>query len=71
MEYKGKLYGKVGNMYIPLTETSEYVDRLKELVSNIGFEPTMNGSVFKPRCGYKKFHELLNELNEEQNKTRR
>jgi nucleoid-associated protein YejK len=30
MEYKGKLYGKVGDIYFELLETSEDVDRLKE-----------------------------------------
>ena len=28
MEYTGKLYGKIGRRYIPLTLTSEDVDRL-------------------------------------------
>lgn len=30
MEYKGKLYGKVGETYFPLEATSEDFDKLKE-----------------------------------------
>lgn len=60
MEYKGKLYGKVGKNYIPLMETTDDVDRLKAIVDSISFEPNVNGSVFKPKCGYKQFQELLN-----------
>lgn len=29
MEYKGKLYGKVGNSYFPLLATSDDFDKLK------------------------------------------
>jgi hypothetical protein len=29
MEYKGKLWGKEGNEYFPLQETSEDVDKMK------------------------------------------
>ena len=29
MEYKGKLYGKVGNSYFPLTETTEDIENIK------------------------------------------
>ena len=29
MKYKGKLWGKVGNEYFPLQETSEDVDKMK------------------------------------------
>lgn len=65
MEYKGKLYGKVGKIYIPLTMTSEQVYKLKNIIDFISFEPTTNGSVFKPKCGYKKFHELLTNYYEE------
>lgn len=31
MEYKGKLYGKVYKSYFPLLETTEDIDRLKNL----------------------------------------
>lgn len=30
MEYKGKLYGRVGEIYFPLMETSEDVERMKK-----------------------------------------
>ena len=30
MEYKGNLYGKVGDIYFPLEMTADYVDRLEE-----------------------------------------
>jgi hypothetical protein len=69
MEYKGKLYGKVGKSYMPLVESSHDIDLLKNIVDSIAFEPTMDGSVFKPKCGYHKFHELLNEYYERQNKS--
>lgn len=30
MEYKGKLYGKVGKNYIPLIHTSDDVDKMEK-----------------------------------------
>jgi hypothetical protein len=33
MEYQGKLYGKVGNKYVPLTKTSDDFDKLEEVAS--------------------------------------
>lgn len=30
MEYKGKLYGKVGKTYFPMVETAEDFDKLKQ-----------------------------------------
>ena len=32
MEYKGKLYGKVGNKYFPLLETADDVDSMRILI---------------------------------------
>jgi len=32
MEYKGKLYGKSGNIYFPLQETTEDVEALKQQI---------------------------------------
>jgi hypothetical protein len=32
MEYKGKLFGKVGQSYIPLLDTTEDVDNLRNLL---------------------------------------
>lgn len=35
MDYKGKLYGKVGNGYIPLLQDTNYVHRLEEKVKEL------------------------------------
>lgn len=66
MNYKGKLYGRVGKTYFPLLDTSEEVDNLKiklniadQIIKNIHLSPTMNGSVFSPKCGYKKWNDLF------------
>jgi len=36
MEYKGKLYGKVGNGYFPLLETTEDIEKLRRSVGRSG-----------------------------------
>ena len=35
MEYKGKLYGKSGNIYFPLQETTEDVEALKQQIKEL------------------------------------
>ena len=35
MEYKGKLYAKVGRHYFPLTETTDDIDKLKLRVAEL------------------------------------
>jgi len=35
MEYKGKLYGKVGKSYFPLEATTEDFERLEKLVAEL------------------------------------
>ncbi len=38
MEYSGKLYGKVGDQYFPLIETTEDVDALKKQIAELEAE---------------------------------
>lgn len=40
MEYEGKLYGKVGNTYLPLIETTFDFEALKEKVKELEAENT-------------------------------
>ena len=35
MEYKGKLYGKVGNQYFPMIDTTMDVDALREKIKEL------------------------------------
>lgn len=41
MEYKGKLYGRVGNTYFPLIETTDDVENLKRKISELETENKM------------------------------
>lgn len=38
MEYRGKLYGKVGDTYFPMLEGTDYVDGLKQRVEELETE---------------------------------
>ena len=62
MEYKGKLYGKIGNKYFDTSHTAEdwdkLTDRIKELeqqlqVSKLPMHGVSNSVC--PECGYPKF----------------
>lgn len=72
MQYKGKLFGKVGREYFPLILNSDEVDAMQnklavadEIIKNISTEPTTSGSLFKPLCGYEKWNELTKKYFEE------
>lgn len=47
MEYHGKLYGKLGNSYFPLQETSDDVDKMKNALKEIlKITPTEDDKIF-------------------------
>ncbi len=35
MEYEGQLYGKIGNIYVPLGETTQVIDKLKVRIKEL------------------------------------
>jgi len=49
MEYKGKLYGKIGKYYFPLEQTAEDIDNMKKLIE---FYQSEENKPYEPYFGY-------------------